>query len=718
MKFLIQFIPVGKISYIAIGFLFCNSINFFSKNEFVLIPLILLACFCFYKGYSKVSAVIIGFLLLFLQNFYFTSSISNSILKQENINYLRLHNPIQIRFLKELKRNFYEAEITAGDLQFRSIIKRYKKEVYLPTLLCDYKSISFKNAPEDQEYFRFLIPWDSIYLQVSESKCTRIAEEIDSKKLLRKQVENLLIRAQITDYANDIAMGLFFGDASYLDSEFKEKVREGGVLHLFAASGLHIGVFIGFLYFFAKQIPFFNYYTERIFPLLMAFSYLYLLSFPVSLVRAYIFTSVLVIGSLFFRKMKSIDLILVSSALILWIDPENFLTLSFTLSYSAVCGILFLKNFLDSLLFQKWKNFFTENFTISISASLGTYPVLLSYFKTFSFGSIFLNLLLVPLTSILLPLLYISLVLQLIYEYLWNSLEIFLHSNLYSNYCKDVSIFTFFGNILLYLAEILWTYSELFLRTLAFLSEKLSESIGFYRSVKHSFSFHIGIYLALFICIWIGFFLIEMEFFSDKNKTSKSKKIRNLISILFLFVIISFFYFGYVLFPDRIGKPSISKNVSASSDYFLVKEKDSVYLGGVCKYSHFQIQKILNQNFCDESITSIFIAEESCLSLANLCRKSTVNAKIYSTKEWKDWKLKYSFLEQGPNRFRNKFSSLIVYSPHLDSLSELQQNTKTDKGDILILFAFRLKDNAKDWNENKNVLGINPNWNFITPDEL
>ena len=718
MNFLLQFKPICKIAYLAIGFLFFHWLGSIFFHRIILILVFLLSCISFFRGYTKVFAITLGILLVFVQNFYFTPENFNSNLKEEEFELVKKNSPIKILFLKEIKRNFYETEIYSGELKFRSIVKRYKKDITLPTISCDSKYISIKKPPDNAEYFRFLRHWNYFYLQISESKCLRISEEIDYKKLLRKQVEDLLTRAKITDYANDIAMGLFFGDASYLDNEFKEKVREGGVLHLFAASGLHIGVFIAFLYFFSKQIWFFNYYTERIFPLVFAFSYIYFLGFPVSLLRAYIFTSILVLGSLFFRKMKSIDLILVSSALILLLDPENFLTLSFNLSYSAVCGILFLKNYLDKLLFRNWKNFFTENFTISISASLGTYPVLISYFYTFSFGSIFLNLLLVPLTSILLPLLYISLLAQILYEFLLKkagNLVLFASGK---NFCDSKSIFLFPEIGLQYATEIFWTYSELLLRTLAFLSEKLSESVGFYRGVKNSFSFHIGIYLVLFFLLCVSFLFIERKFFTDKQKTSNAKRVRISLSIFFFLLIISFFYFGYILFPEKAGKPSYAKNISAGSDYFLVKEGNEVHLGGICKYSQFQIQRILNQGFCDETIKSIFIEEESCLYLANICRKSTVNAKIYSAKKMDDWLERYSYLNQNTKGVKRKFSNLVIFYPHLDSLTELQKNARTDKGNILLLFAYKLNDNAKDWNENKNVLGINGNWNFITPDEL
>jgi len=714
MSFLIQFQPASKLSFIMIGYLFFQ----IYVSRILSFEVWILLCvgfgLCIHRGYLKVAATLLGTLLSVGSFTYFKAEIPDTNFREIHFESLKNQTEIQIHFKKEVKRNFYESEIHFNQKTFNIIVKRFKKDIILPNLLCNSDQISLKRVYPTQEYFRFLHTFDYSYLQIQENKCKLLGEKIDPRKKIRKKFEEMLTRANITDTANDIAMGLFFGDASYLENEFKEKVRQGGILHLFAASGLHIGVFIAFLYFFAKQIWFLNYYTEKIFPLLIAFSYLYLLNFPVSLLRAYIFTSILIIGNLVFRKMKSIDLILISSGLILILDKENFLTLSFTLSYSAVCGILFFKKHLDSLLFGKWKNAFTENFTISISANIGTFPVLIFYFKTFSFGSIFLNLLLVPLTSILLPILYLSILIQIVYDFFSESLYPILIEITNQTYCQESSILNWVWNFSNLVTEIVWTYSELLLRTLAFLSERLSHSLGFFRSVKESYFFHMTIYIGL-ILILIFFFLI-LDFFSKKKE--KTKKRRVFFSIFAFFIIGSFFYLGYVLYPEKNLENSNSKKISASSDYYLIKEKNSIYLGGICKYSQFQIKQILKQNFCDESIESIFIEEETCLTLANLCKKNTSSAKIYSAKKWQDWENVYSHLEMSEQASNRKFSNLIVFYPHIDSLSELQKNSKVDNGNILLLFAYKLNDNAKDWNANKNLLGINPNWNFITPDEL
>ena len=104
--------------------------------------------------------------------------------------------------------------------------------------------------------------------------------------------------------------------------------------------------------------------------------------------------------------------------------------------------------------------------------------------------------------------------------------------------------------------------------------------------------------------------------------------------------------------------------------------------------------------------------------LATLCKKTAPNIKIFSAKKLPDWDKQYANLKWDTKASKRNFTELLIFYPHLDSLAQLQKNSRVNKGNILLLFAYKLQDNAKDWNENKNLLGINPDWNFITPDEL
>ena len=256
MSFLIQFQPASKLSFMMIGYLFFHVYVSRMLSFEVWILLGVSFGFCIHRGYLKVASILLGTVLSLASITFFKSETPDTNFREIHFESLKNQTEIQIHFKKEVKRNFYESEIHFNQKTFNIIVKRFKKDIVLPSLLCNSNQIFLKKVSPTQEYFRFLHTFDYSYLQIQESKCKLLAEKIDPRKKIRKHFEDMLTRAKITDTANDIAMGLFFGDASYLENEFKEKVRQGGILHLFAASGLHIGVFIAFLYFFAKQIGF------------------------------------------------------------------------------------------------------------------------------------------------------------------------------------------------------------------------------------------------------------------------------------------------------------------------------------------------------------------------------------------------------------------------------------------------------------------------------
>ncbi len=168
-------------------------------------------------------------------------------------------------------------------------------------------------------------------------------------KKIREQVLLNLKEAGLEKNSNRIALGLIFGESKQLSQEFKTKAKEGGILHLFAASGLHLGVLMGVQFRLLSLIPSLGYNTPRIIPLLTGFLYLSALGYPTSLARAWIFAGMLLFQGLFFRKLRPVDLLL-GSAWILWlVDPIRFYSVSFCLSFGAVTGIFFFLTQLGSL---------------------------------------------------------------------------------------------------------------------------------------------------------------------------------------------------------------------------------------------------------------------------------------------------------------------------------------------------------------------------------
>ncbi|MCW7462069.1 ComEC/Rec2 family competence protein [Leptospira limi] len=232
------------------------------------------------------------------------------------------------------------------------------------------------------------------------------------KLFFRDFLKQELNRSPLSPFESRIVLGLVTGSTKEIPKDFKELAKESGILHLFAASGLHLGIFIGSIQFLGNLIFSKHRWLSILLSLGFGFLYLYVLNFPVSFVRAYLFAFLTLVSSLFYRKIAVSDLLIISSATIAFFCFSDFLSIGFLLSFSAVFGIFYLKPSLDQMVLKTNKSFLKENFTLTIVCSLCTFPILVYYFHSYSFGGIWINYCLVPLAGILLPSLYTTLLLQ------------------------------------------------------------------------------------------------------------------------------------------------------------------------------------------------------------------------------------------------------------------------------------------------------------------
>lgn len=139
---------------------------------------------------------------------------------------------------------------------------------------------------------------------------------------------------------------MLFGDTSRLPEEALERYKITGVLHAFAASGMHMGFVVGLVW----GMMFFLPRRVRIFVCLAAIVlYMGLCDFSVSVTRAGILGAGVLLGRLGRGRSGSLRW-LIWSALLLFVWNPLFLgDVSFLLSFSAVWGIVCLTPKLNEL---------------------------------------------------------------------------------------------------------------------------------------------------------------------------------------------------------------------------------------------------------------------------------------------------------------------------------------------------------------------------------
>jgi len=117
-----------------------------------------------------------------------------------------------------------------------------------------------------------------------------------------------------------------------------------------------------------------------------------------SIVRAAIMGMIVFSSQLFGRQQLGVYTLTIASLFILIVDPGLLYAVAFQLSVAATAGILFIKRYFDAVINI---SFIRENLSTTLAAQIGTLPILLTVFGSYSLISILSNLLILWMVPIL-----------------------------------------------------------------------------------------------------------------------------------------------------------------------------------------------------------------------------------------------------------------------------------------------------------------------------
>ena len=216
-----------------------------------------------------------------------------------------------------------------------------------------------------------------------------------------------------------IADALLIGEKSKISDTIVNHYRGSGLAHFLAVSGLHLGTIAGLIFFLVRLIlALFPHLALRIDikkPAAIAaiiFSGLYLLisGMAVPAERAFIMTTVVLIGVIFNRQAISMRMVSFAALAVLIIMPQALISISFQMSFAAVYGLVAFYEKFSSFLAHRRK---TANFFFRLGwyllgiviadliASLATAPFAIYHFKQLSVYTSLGNLLAGPLIGLL-----------------------------------------------------------------------------------------------------------------------------------------------------------------------------------------------------------------------------------------------------------------------------------------------------------------------------
>lgn len=194
---------------------------------------------------------------------------------------------------------------------------------------------------------------------------------------------------------------LILADKSLVDSMDRDRFDSLGMSHILAVSGLHIGVLAIFLEFIIKRISKNKKFTDLALVVIL-FSYIMTIGFPISAVRAFLFY-ILYKGNTYLEEdIDNRDIFFLSLSIILFINPMAIYSISLILSYGAIFGLIFVYPHLIER--ASSKNLVNKSMIGTLSVLISIFPLVNYYFSGFSILVFAANLFIVPIYSIIISL--------------------------------------------------------------------------------------------------------------------------------------------------------------------------------------------------------------------------------------------------------------------------------------------------------------------------
>lgn len=196
-----------------------------------------------------------------------------------------------------------------------------------------------------------------------------------------------------------VCLALITGNTDGISVETLTAFRNGGIAHVFAVSGLHVGVIFAALTAIFKKLRL-NRIASAVIRVSVLTFYAGVCGFSPSSVRAVVMCSTAVLSTCLMRKNDSFNSLALSAILLLLINPFSLFDVGFALSYGAVLGILLLSRNLQRLL-HFLPLFARKPIAAGIAVQFGTIPTMLTAFKTVSIAGLFLNVIILPIVAVI-----------------------------------------------------------------------------------------------------------------------------------------------------------------------------------------------------------------------------------------------------------------------------------------------------------------------------
>ncbi len=260
----------------------------------------------------------------------------------------------------------------------------YSKRIHMRAYLYEYEGYSISPTAEKPPYYYALS--------------------------IRKTMMNSLDRLLPAEEAG-IMKAVLLGDKTGLTDEIKSDFRSAGTYHLLVVSGLHMTiVFQGLL----KLLKFCK-IPHKLSCVITAFgvlSFMAITGFSPSVMRSGIMSLLFLAAMMFDRKADSLNSLGIAVFILCAVNPYAAADIGFLLSVASVLSLILLSNPIRQFFINKTKrikrgrrllNSTIASISSSLAVTMGTLPIMIMAFNTFSVISPISNLFMIAPSTFMLP---------------------------------------------------------------------------------------------------------------------------------------------------------------------------------------------------------------------------------------------------------------------------------------------------------------------------
>ncbi len=213
---------------------------------------------------------------------------------------------------------------------------------------------------------------------------------------LRQQITATLFSYMSPEAASTVN-ALTIGERAYQSNELYTAVARCGVSHIMVVSGMHMAVICGSVFKFLKR--FINRRISAVLTVFCVVFFMGLCGFTPSVVRAGITYFIMMAAVLLFNKPDPLNSLCAAVVIMLIINPFYVGSVAFVLSVTSTAGIIILSPHITEIIITAFRvhikpiKVLIENFSVTFSALVFTFPLTVYYFGGISLVAIPVNLL-------------------------------------------------------------------------------------------------------------------------------------------------------------------------------------------------------------------------------------------------------------------------------------------------------------------------------------